>query len=399
MKNKYKIFMYIYFAIVSIIVLTTDSLSKAGTILEYVGCGSAEGIPKPVPQLTTIGYTLLIVGTPLILIIFSIVAMIKAISAGKPDEIMKARGKLIKKFIAAAIIFLTATIVQFVITRFATTVTDENDVIDCMNCFLFYNRESCHPSETGNGVTDKTTKPTYDNMANPTTGNRDDKDNNSNNNSSSGNTQSSSNIEAIRKMFYAVETGGQVYGQARYDDITEAYAATVNETAITIGAGGWFANEGRDLLIKIQNADPETFKKLDTAGIAEDIKGDWSKYNIRSGSEKGIAIKNIIGSDIGKKMQDEMMDEQINKYLQTAKDAGITDLGGQVMYAEIMHCGGKGAADRILGHATTPYNAESIYKAVTTSWPEDANLNAPINGSLYRSRHDKVYGWINEYLK
>ena len=396
MKNKYKIFMYIYFAIVSIIVLTTDKLHTVVTTLEYVGCGTAEGIPKPIPQLTTVAYTLLIVGTPLVLIVFSIVDLIKAITGGNTEAIMKSRNKLIKKFVAAALIFVISAIVQFVIGRVTSNSNDKNSVAECLQCFLYYNDSTCHHSTTGNNVTEGSYRPSYENQSQPT---EDKPSSDGNSGSSTPNVVNSSQTEAIRKMFYAVETGGQVYGQARYDDLTEAYAATSNETAITIGAGGWFANEGRDLLRKIKAKDPEMFKKFDNAGIANDIEGDWTYYRITEDSAKGKAIKSIIGSDSGKKAQDEMMDEQINKYLQTAKDAGITDLGGQVMYAEIMHCGGKGAADRILGHATKPYNAESLYKAVTTSWPEDANLNAPINGSLYRSRHDKVYGWIKQYLK
>lgn len=43
--------------------------------------------------------------------------------------------------------------------------------------------------------------------------------------------------EIIRKIIYAVETGGQVYGNVNYDDFTEAYANSSNEHAITIGAG------------------------------------------------------------------------------------------------------------------------------------------------------------------
>ena len=67
--------------------------------------------------------------------------------------------------------------------------------------------------------------------------------------------------EVICKIIYAVETGGQVYGNCRYDDFTEAYANTSNETAITIGAGQWYANEAKRLLQLIKDTDPATFKK------------------------------------------------------------------------------------------------------------------------------------------
>lgn len=34
---------------------------------------------------------------------------------------------------------------------------------------------------------------------------------------------SKTNLEILVKIIYAVETGGQVYGNCRYDDFTEAY--------------------------------------------------------------------------------------------------------------------------------------------------------------------------------
>ena len=94
---------------------------------------------------------------------------------------------------------------------------------------------------------------------------------------------SKTNLEILVKIIYAVETGGQVYGNCRYDDFTEAYANSSNETAITIGAGQWFAGEAKTLLQKIKEKDPDTFKKLDSKGeIAADLKSaDWSKYQLR----------------------------------------------------------------------------------------------------------------------
>ncbi len=105
--------------------------------LQYVGCGGiVTGMPKPVPQLTSIAYTLLIIATPIVLIAFSIIALVKAITGGTQDEIMKAKGKLIRKFIAAGIVFFVAGIVQFVVAR-AANASEKQTVMDCLNCFLY----------------------------------------------------------------------------------------------------------------------------------------------------------------------------------------------------------------------------------------------------------------------
>lgn len=75
----------------------------------------------------------------------------------------------------------------------------------------------------------------------------------------------------MRNIIYAVETGGQVYGQKDYADFTEAYTNSSAEHAITIGAGQWYGNEARTLLLKIKTTDAATFSKYDTAGVAADL--------------------------------------------------------------------------------------------------------------------------------
>ena len=89
----------------------------------------------------------------------------------------------------------------------------------------------------------------------------------------------------IRKIIYAVETGGQVYGNVRYDDFTEAYTNSSIEYAITIGGGQWYATEAKRLLNLIRSTDPATFNSLDTAGIGSDLDTkDWSRYQVSKGS-------------------------------------------------------------------------------------------------------------------
>ncbi len=107
------------------------------TETNYVACGDATGIPAPIPMLTSVAYTLLIVATPIVLIIFSIVALIKAITAGSADDINKAKNKLIKKFIATAVVFFVAGIVQFVITK-AADGSEKGTISNCLSCFLYH---------------------------------------------------------------------------------------------------------------------------------------------------------------------------------------------------------------------------------------------------------------------
>ena len=50
------------------------------------------------------------------------------------------------------------------------------------------------------------------------------------------------NIEVLRKILYAVETGGQVYGKQRYDAFIGADAFILNQTVIGSGIAAFSKN-------------------------------------------------------------------------------------------------------------------------------------------------------------
>lgn len=202
----------------------------------------------------------------------------------------------------------------------------------------------------------------------------------------------SSNMEVLRKIMYAVETGGQVYGKCDYTDFTEAYTNTSQEHAITIGAGQWFGGEAKTLLNKIRKADPALFAKLDTAGIASDLDSkDWSTYKLSKSSAKAKCIQAIIGSDVGIRCQDELMDEQMAKYMKEAESLGVTDEAAKMMCANIRHLGGLSAVKRVLNKTTKPYTLDSIYNAMQTDTGNQVGT--------FKSRHLMVYNSLKKYLQ
>lgn len=150
------------------------------------------------------------------------------------------------------------------------------------------------------------------------------------------------NIEVLRKILYAVESGGQVYGCQNYAAFIGAGANCANEKAITIGAGQWYAGEAKRLLQKIQRANPAQFKKLDNQGIESDLlKKNWSTYAIAATSAKAKCIVAIINSTLGRKCQDELMDEQITEYATSiAKTYGIMPDTAMMECINIIHQGG-----------------------------------------------------------
>lgn len=203
------------------------------------------------------------------------------------------------------------------------------------------------------------------------------------------------NIAVLRKILYAVESGGQVYGCQNYAAFIGAGANCSNEKAITIGAGQWYAGEAKKLLQKIQRADPVQFKKLDTQGIETDLlKKDWSTYAITTTSAKAKCIVTIINSTLGRKCQDELMDEQINEYaVGIAKTYGTMPDTAMMECINIIHQGGPSALKRILAKTKKPYTAKTIYAALCTD-PADPRTNQVGD---YTTRQKKVYEFITKY--
>lgn len=112
--------------------------------LLYIKCGDAKDIPHQVPQIVSFAVNFLKILTPIILIFISIISLLKAVSASNEDEIKKAQKGLIRKIIAAVMVFFVITIVQFVIMKVADSEieskvnkkTEDTNLSICLNCFL-----------------------------------------------------------------------------------------------------------------------------------------------------------------------------------------------------------------------------------------------------------------------
>lgn len=195
----------------------------------------------------------------------------------------------------------------------------------------------------------------------------------------------------LRKIIYAVETGGQVYLQQDYSDFTEAYTNSSEEHAITIGAGQWYATEAQTLLKRIHDADPEAWDRLDNIGLWEQVQNeDWSCYNISSKSQFAKLIVRLISSKTGIKCQDSLMDEQLAAYADEAFKRGVTDARGQAMCVNFRHQGGLGAVTRILAKTQKPYTLDNLYAACQTDTGNQVGV--------YESRQKFVYDALKTYF-
>ena len=103
--------------------------------LTYVSCGDARDLPDRLPSIISFVFNFIKIITPLILIFTSILTLIKAIGNQKDDELKKAQSSLIKKIIAAALVFFIMQITQFVIFKVAES-ADVGNMSSCFSCML-----------------------------------------------------------------------------------------------------------------------------------------------------------------------------------------------------------------------------------------------------------------------
>lgn len=202
-------------------------------------------------------------------------------------------------------------------------------------------------------------------------------------------TQSQMNI--LIKIIASVETGGQVYGQARYDDYTPAYANCSNETSCTIGAFQEYGSLAKGLLQEILNTYPSTFRKYDNAGIETDLKKpSWTGYSPAEGSAKAKAIQAIISSSDGIKVQNSRIQKQMESHIVFAQKQGVSDVDALFMCANFIHQGGQSACTRILKKTQKPYTLDHLYEASKTDTGNQVGA--------YKTRQQKVYGWLKEKI-
>ena len=195
----------------------------------------------------------------------------------------------------------------------------------------------------------------------------------------------------LRKIIYAVETGGQVYGQQDYSDFTEAYENNSDEHAITIGAGAWYGTEAKTLLERIYDADPEQWEKIDKVRLLEQVQtANWECFNISRVSASCDTIIALISSKIGVKCQDNLMDEQLATYADEALKQGVTDARAQAMCVNFRHQGGLGAVTRILLKTQKPYTLDNLYVACQTDTGNQVGA--------YKSRQRFVYNALKKYF-
>lgn len=107
--------------------------SKNSTCAGIIG---EKGIPGDLVSIIHYIYLGIQVIVPLILIIFGMIELAKAIMAQKEDEIKKAQGSFLKKLIVAVLVFLVFSIVKLVFNFANSGNTESSSIWNCVNAII-----------------------------------------------------------------------------------------------------------------------------------------------------------------------------------------------------------------------------------------------------------------------
>ena len=95
------------------------------------------------PYLVHTAVTIIKIVIPILLIIFGMLDLGKAVVASKEDEIKKGQQMFIKRVIAAVIVFFVIQIVQLIISFVSDS---DANITNCFNCFI---NGTVEPEENG----------------------------------------------------------------------------------------------------------------------------------------------------------------------------------------------------------------------------------------------------------
>lgn len=109
----------------NVLACTGDNATACGTTV-------GAGIPGSIVNIVHYVYIGIQIIVPILLIIFGMIELAKAITAQKEDEIKKAQSGLMKKAIVAVIIFLVFSLVKFVF-NFANSSSDKQNIWTCIS--------------------------------------------------------------------------------------------------------------------------------------------------------------------------------------------------------------------------------------------------------------------------
>lgn len=208
------------------------------------------------------------------------------------------------------------------------------------------------------------------------------------NKSASGETQ----MDKMLNMIGALETGGQVYGQRDYSNFINAELAA--EVTATLGWSSFYGEHGRQWLERFKNENPDLFNQLDEGGQVAPVIGlNWEASHWNANATQRASIVNMLTTDQGKKLQDQMTAEREAEHWKHAAAKYTDNMRAIAWYTNIAELAGTSTADWLFDTANGDYSLDNLYN-ITMS----RTGYAAIGNAMYERRHALYKQWIEEHF-
>lgn len=128
-----------------------------------------------------------------------------------------------------------------------------------------------------------------------------------------------------------------------------------SKKGVSLGFMQWNASRARELLQELYSVDPALFKNTMGNSIISAMN-DPNRWSEKRGSSQRVKFTSDQAKNFEKLMEDVRMQQvqidlakrDVNRYLETASKIGITDVGAQIYYADLMHNFGATGAKKFL---------------------------------------------------
>lgn len=207
------------------------------------------------------------------------------------------------------------------------------------------------------------------------------------------------NLKVLTNIIGAVESGGQVYRQRRYDAYAGPYTNTSNEHTITLGWAQNYGDEARKLIQMIYKEDPAEFLDIEEGAsplISSMLSKDWVGMRWNPNESQKKALIRLISSETGKECQDRLFMDLMKQFISDCSKDYTDNEPAQMMYCEIRHLGDKKAADRIFKRCGGDYSLDNIMAALKKDQSDTSSSNQ-VGDKLFWSRHQKCVEFIRAY--
>lgn len=139
-------------------------------------------------------------------------------------------------------------------------------------------------------------------------------------------TSSGGTLDVMANIIFEQEGGGKNYGNINPLDVD----------AISIGVLQWHADNGRELMRRIRDANVGVYNHLINYYHATfSIDKSWKGFYVVKGDDNYNCIKAIITTNEGQQCQDQYVNEYLSQYIERGQSVGITDFKAQTFFCDM----------------------------------------------------------------